>query len=423
VSAVTEATRSAREAARSATRPLEEATERLPGGELLKDLHTDRLLGQVQGLVTAMGTRALLRLVDRVEGAADRLGDYSEHGEGGLLSAMTGGAGGGLLSAVTKGGGLRSVVTKGGGGLLSALAGGGEDDGKGSLKDRLAPGFNALKAYAKTKLEQKARGGKGGKGKKLKVVNIVETLDVGVPLRLAYNQWTQFEDFPSFTKKVEDVHQESDEKVRWKAQIFWSHRNWESTIIEQVPDRRIVWRSRGPKGYVDGAVAFSELGPDMTRIALVLEYHPQGLFEHTGNLWRAQGRRARLEFKHFRRHAMTQAILRPDEIEGWRGEIRDGEVVKDHETALREEQGAEGRPAEREREEAGAYEEEPERAERRGREERYEGEEEPEYEYDYEEEEPGEEKVRRREPVSSGRRGEAGRGDRPDRSARRERRG
>ncbi|MCO6003835.1 SRPBCC family protein [Actinoallomurus purpureus] len=251
-------------------------------------------------------------------------------------------------------------------------------------------------------------------------------------MRLAYNQWTQFEDFPSFTKKVEDVHQEADEKVRWKAQIFWSHRNWESTITEQIPDQRIVWRSRGPKGYVDGAVAFSEIGPAMTRIALVLEYHPQGLFEHTGNLWRAQGRRARLEFKHFRRHVMTQAVLRPDEIEGWRGEIRDGEVVKDHETALREEKEAGGRPEEREREETGEYEgeEEPER-EREGEAE-LEGEEEPEYEDEYEEDEgeeeegePGEEEEpRRRETVSSGRRrGEAGRGDRPDRSARRERRG
>jgi uncharacterized membrane protein len=421
------------------TKPIEEVTERLPGGDLLKDLHADRLVDQLQALLTAMGTRAALSLVDRIEGAADRLGDYSEHGEGGLLSAVTGGVGGGLLSAVTKGkgggllsavtkgraGGLLSAVTKGGGGrLMSALAGGGEGDGKKSLRDRLAPGFNALKAFTKTKLEQKLRG-KGGKGKKLKVTNIVETLDVGVPVRLAYNQWTQFEDFPSFTKKVEDVHQEADEKVRWKAQIFWSHRNWESTIIEQIPDQRIVWRSRGPKGYVDGAVAFSEIGPAMTRIALVLEYHPQGMFEHTGNLWRAQGRRARLEFKHFRRHVMTQAVLRPDEIEGWRGEIRDGEVVKDHETAMREAKEAEGRPEEREREEAGEYEgeEEPER-EREGE---AEHEEEPEYadEYEEEEEEPGEEEEpRRRETVSSGRRrGETGRGDRPDRSARRERRG
>ncbi|MCO5972536.1 SRPBCC family protein [Actinoallomurus soli] len=422
------------DATRSVTDPLKRTTEELPGGDLLKDLHADRLLGEVQHLLAAMGTRAAKRLLERVEGTADRLGDYSESGEGGLLSALTGGAGGGLLSSLAKGegGGLLSGLAKGagggvlsglakgaGGGVLSALAGGGE---KGSLRERLAPGFAAVKAYAKTKLEQRLRGGdKGGKGKKIKVTNIVETLDVGAPLRLVYDQWTQFEDFPSFMKKVEDVHQESDEKVRWKAQIFVSHRNWESTIIEQIPDKRIVWRSRGPKGYVDGAVAFSEIGPDMTRIALVLEYHPQGLFEHTGNLWRAQGRRARLEFKHFRRHVMTQAVLRPDEIEGWRGEIRDGEVVKDHETAMREEGKAEGRP-----ERTGREEEEPERGREEEREreyaEEYEGEEEPEYEYG--EEEPGESERGRREPVTSGRRrGDTGREERPERSGRRERRG
>ncbi|MCO5998040.1 SRPBCC family protein [Actinoallomurus rhizosphaericola] len=432
------------DATRSVTDPLKRTTEELPGGDLLKDLHADRLLGEVQHLLAAMGTRAAKRLLERIEGTADRLGDYSESGEGGLLSALTGGAGGGLLSSLAKGegggllsglvkgegGGLLSGLAKGagggvlsglakgaGGGVLSALAGGGE---KGSLRERLAPGLAAVKAYAKTKLEQKLRGGdKGGRGKKLKVTNIVETLDVGAPLRLVYDQWTQFEDFPSFTKKVEDVHQESDEKVEWKAQVFWSHRTWESTIIEQIPDKRIVWRSKGPKGYVDGAVAFSEIGPDMTRIALVLEYHPQGLFEHTGNLWRAQGRRARLEFKHFRRHVMTQAVLRPDEIEGWRGEIRDGKVVKDHETAMREEGKAEGRP-----ERAPREEEEPER----GREEEYEGEYAEEYEGEeepeYGEEEPGEGERGRREPVTSGgRRGDTGRGDRPERSTRRERRG
>jgi hypothetical protein len=135
-------------------------------------------------------------------------------------------------------------------------------------------------------------------------------------------------------KKVENVDQVEDEKLHWKAQVFWSHREWEADIIEQIPDERIVWRSKGAKGHVDGAVTFHELPPEMTRILLVLEYHPQGLFEHTGNLWRAQGRRTRLELKHFRRHVMTNAILHPGEIEGWRGVIKDGEVVEDDEGAL-----------------------------------------------------------------------------------------
>ncbi len=126
--------------------------------------------------------------------------------------------------------------------------------------------------------------------------------------------------------------------MNWKAQVFWSHRTWEATIIEQVPDERIIWRSKGQKGHVDGAVTFHELAPSLTRVLLVLEYHPQGMFERTGNLWRAQGRRARLELKHVGRHMMTQTVLHPDDAEGWRGTIHDGEVVESHEDALEREQ-------------------------------------------------------------------------------------
>jgi uncharacterized membrane protein len=192
------------------------------------------------------------------------------------------------------------------------------------------------------------RGGKGGGSKKLKLTNIVESTDVGVPVTLAYNQWTQYNDFPKFTKKVESAEKNRDEeqKVNWKAQVFWSHRTWEATVIEQVPDERIVWRSKGQKGHVDGAVTFHELAPNLTRVLLVLEYHPQGMFERTGNLWRAQGRRTRLELKHFRRHMMTQGVLHPDDIEGWRGTIHDGEVVESHEDALEREQQESPEPEE-----------------------------------------------------------------------------
>jgi uncharacterized membrane protein len=268
----------------------------------------------LQKLVAALGAHAATRVLGKVDAVSGRLSDYTEKGGPGLLSAVTGNDGGSGLN---------------------------------NLKDK-SPIAGAATAFAKSKLKQglgKATGGLigggdgggnnggggGGGGDKLKVTNIVETIDVGVPIRLAYDQWTQFEDFPSFMKKVESVEQESEEQLNWRAQILWSHRNWESTIHEQVPDKRIVWRSKGAKGYVDGAVTFHELTPELTRIVLILEYHPAGFFEYTGNLWRAQGRRVRLEFKHFARHLMTQAALHPEEIEGWRGEIRDGEVVKDRE--------------------------------------------------------------------------------------------
>ncbi|MFC0861821.1 SRPBCC family protein [Sphaerimonospora cavernae] len=293
------------------------------GKTAVHELPARRLGQEVRNLATAVAERALSSVTDKIDGMAGRLTDYVEHGvdgETGLFGAVTG-RGTGLIAAVAQ-----ALTGEGGGG--------------GSHPIRAALG-----AYAKEKIKGLFGGGtgKGGKGKKLKVINIVEALDIGAPLRLVYDQWTRFEDFPSFMKKVESVEQKSDEKLGWKAQIWWSHRTWESTITEQVPDSRIIWRSKGPKGYVDGAVTFHELSPGMTRVLLVLEYHRQGLFEGIGNLWRAQGRRARLEFKHFRRHVMTQSLLHPEEIEGWRGEIHESRVVKDHETALREERELEGR--------------------------------------------------------------------------------
>jgi uncharacterized membrane protein len=262
----------------------------------------DRLKEEARGLIGAVGDRAVASVRDKVEGAAGRLADYVDDG-----------GGPGLTAAVT---GAKSMA-----------------EGKGPIRSMLGAGMKAV--------TEKFRGKGGGKGKNLKVTNIVESIDVGVPIQLAYNQWTQFADFPSFMKKVESVEQAGeDQKLNWKAQVLWSHRTWEATIQEQSPDDKIVWRSKGAKGHVDGAVTFHELAPNLTRVLLVLQYHPQGLFEHTGNIWRAQGRRARLELKHYRRHVMAEALLHPDEIEGWRGVIEDGEVVKDHETAVKEEQKA-----------------------------------------------------------------------------------
>jgi uncharacterized membrane protein len=302
---------------------------------IVQELPLGQLTDGLQDLGAALAERALSSVTGKIEGMTGRLTDYAKGGGSGLLSALKGGAG-----------------------LMSQLSGSEGFMGRVKGVAKLVSVFKGLKS---------ALGGKGGKGKKLRLTNIVESIDVGAPVRVVYNQWTQFQDFPSFTKKVNSVDRQSDEKVTWKAQVFWSHRIWESTIIEQLPDQRIIWRSKGAKGHVDGAVTFHALTPDLTRVLLVLEYHPQGLFERTGNIWRAQGRRARLEFKHFRRHVMSHAILNAEDIEGWRGEIRDSKIVKDHETALREEKErqAEEEPQETEEE----LEEEEPRDEERGEEE------------------------------------------------------
>jgi len=356
-----------------------------------------QLADDVRNLAEALGERAASVVTEKLTSATHRLSEYAKQGGGpGLIAAATG---------------------------AQRMA-----EGDSPVKAMIHAGMAGGKEKVMSALGRRKGGERGGG--KLKVTNIVEAIEVGVPVRVAYNQWTQFGDFPSFMKKVENVDTESDEKLTWKAQVFWSHRTWESTIVRQIPDKLIHWRSKGEKGSVDGTVSFHELTPDLTRILVVLEYHPQGLFEHTGNLWRAQGRRVRLELKHFVRHVMTHTVLDPDSVQGWRGEIRDSQVVRDHDTAVREEQERarrEGPPAE-EQPEAG--EQPPERPEeevgeeerpsrravrarrrpvrRRPADEEYEDEYDEDYDDEYEEpEEPEEPRpVRRRAPASRARRAE-----------------
>jgi hypothetical protein len=281
-------------------RAADKAAGKATGGGLSRKA-ADLITTELRELAKAAGERAGKQVAGRIGGLTTRLTSIAEgKGSPEQVAAVTG---------------------------AKAAA-----EGKSPAKSMLSAGFAGLKAKISN-----AFGGGGGKGggKKIKVTNIMESVEVGVPLSVAYDQWTQYSDFPSFMKKVESVEQESDEKTNWKAQVFWSHRTWEATTVEQVPDSHIVWRSKGAKGSVDGAVSFHELAPNLTRILLVLEYHPQGLFERTGNIWRAQGRRARLELKHFVRHVMTKTILEQDELEGWRGEIRDSQVVRTHEEAMK----------------------------------------------------------------------------------------
>ncbi len=198
---------------------------------------------------------------------------------------------------------------------------------------RLLQGDSPAKAAvgaATTSVKEKAKGllgkltGKGkGSGQK-KALDIEESIDVGVPVSTAYDQWTQFTEFSRFMKGVESVEQSSETETTWRAKVFKSRRTWKATVQEQIPDHRIVWTSEGAKGSTKGVVTFHPLGEDLTRILLTMEYFPQGMFEKTGNIWRAQGRRARLDLKNFRRFVMTE-----DQATGsWRGEIRDGEVTK-----------------------------------------------------------------------------------------------
>src|SRR3954470_23032274 len=263
---------------------------------ILDELPVDRLKGELQHALSAAAGRTAEVAGDKISDLTERLTDVA--------------ANGGVAGKVLAEGGKAAAT--GGSPLMGALKG-----GVMGVKDKAVEAVTG------------GSGGSGGsKGQKnpVKATTIIESIDVGVPIDVAYNQWTQFQDFSGFMKKVENVEQKSDEKVDFKAKILWSHRTWEATILEQVPEERIVWRSKGEKGHVDGSVTFHELAPNLTRILVVLEYYPQGLFERVGNIWRAQGRRTRVELKHFQRHVMTHVVLDPDKVEGWRGEIHRGRV-------------------------------------------------------------------------------------------------
>ncbi|MFD8804523.1 SRPBCC family protein [Streptomyces sp. NPDC059597] len=267
--------------------------DKAPGSglDMLRDELVDYLGAQAEHLVEKAG--------DRMSGLTEQLLDTADNG--GFLT----GVGSRVLGGQSP---LKAIVS----------------EKAGNIKDNLVG--KAKDVFGKGK-------GKGGAGT-TKVTNIIEVLDVGVPIRKAYDHWTQYDKFSGFTKGVRNVNRHDEIGSDWKAKVGPSTRGWKATVKEQIPDDRIVWTSEGAKGTTNGCVSFHELAPNLTRIVLVVEYYPSGFFEKTGNLWRAQGRRLRLDFKHFQRYV----TLTKDDVEGWRGEIRDGEVVRTHEEAMEEEE-------------------------------------------------------------------------------------
>jgi uncharacterized membrane protein len=108
-----------------------------------------------------------------------------------------------------------------------------------------------------------------------------QSIDVNVPVEIAYNQWTQFETFPLFMEGVEDVQQITDSQLHWRAEIAGSEQEWDAEITEQTPDQRIAWTSRTGAKHA-GVVTFHRLDDNMTRIMLQIEYDPEGFIENVG---------------------------------------------------------------------------------------------------------------------------------------------
>ncbi|MEU2561240.1 SRPBCC family protein [Streptomyces longispororuber] len=260
-----------------------------PGSALSDALHgpaADRLKDEARAYLMAQAERALVGVGRKLGDATVKLNDMAEGRSPGLARvALEGGR-----KLASGKGPLRSAVEIGGSRVKDAVT----DSVKGALDS--------------------ARGGKGKKGGSgQKPTVILEYVDVGVPVREAYEQWTRFEEFATFTKGVQDATEVSDTESQWKLKIFWSSRSWTAHLTDQVPEERLAWTAEGAKGTTKGVVTFHPLGDRLTRVVLIIEYYPKGLFERTGNLWRAQGRRARLDLKHFARHVTLRSAASGDD--------------------------------------------------------------------------------------------------------------
>jgi uncharacterized membrane protein len=146
---------------------------------------------------------------------------------------------------------------------------------------------------------------------------IEKSIDINVPVRTAYNQWTQFEEFPRFMEGVESVKQLDDTRLHWVANVGGERKEWEARIDEQIPDQRIAWRSEAGE-FTSGVVSFQPLGASETRVTVRLNYEPKGVTEKIGDKLGVVSSRVEGDLERFKDFIEA----RGHETGAWRGEIR-----------------------------------------------------------------------------------------------------
>src|SRR5215207_542932 len=200
-----------------------------------------------------------------------------------------------------------------GGGLLSKLKPGSSEDEGGGLLSKLKPGSS-------DEGDDKGRAapGHGGSGRRMP---IQQSVDVAVPIKVAYNRWTLFEDWPEFMHRFETVEQPDDTTLSFSTKFWGITRRFEAEIVEQRPDQRIEWNvTEGPAHT--GVVTFHELADRLTRIEVSMDVEPHGLLEKMARGMRFTKRAVRADL-----HRSKALIELDEEAEGgFRGTIEDGKV-------------------------------------------------------------------------------------------------
>jgi uncharacterized membrane protein len=146
---------------------------------------------------------------------------------------------------------------------------------------------------------------------------IEKSIEINVPVKAAYNQWTQFEEFPKFMEGVKQVKQIDDTHLHWKAEIGGKEKEWDAEITEQIPDERIAWRNRnGAKNA--GVVTFHRLSDAKSKVMLQLEYDPEGVVENVGDAMGVVSQRVLGDLERFKQYIES----RGHETGAWRGTVK-----------------------------------------------------------------------------------------------------
>jgi uncharacterized membrane protein len=148
------------------------------------------------------------------------------------------------------------------------------------------------------------------------MASVVESVDVKVPVSTAYNQWTQFEEFPRFMEGVKSVTQIDDTHVRWVADVGGIEKWWDAEISEQRPDERVAWHATSGARNA-GVVTFHRIDDETTRVTLQMDVDPEGPAENVGTALGVLGRRVKGDLERFKEYIERRGT----ESGAWRGEV------------------------------------------------------------------------------------------------------
>ena len=149
------------------------------------------------------------------------------------------------------------------------------------------------------------------------MASVQESIDVEVPVRTAYNQWTQFEEFPRFMEGVEEVRQIDDTHLRWRAKVAGKEKEWTAEITEQRPDERVAWRNVDGTENA-GVITFHRIGEETSRVTAQIEAETEGVVESAGEAVGLLDRRVRGDLERFKQFIESQG----SETGAWRGEVK-----------------------------------------------------------------------------------------------------